>query len=45
MPSDIDKVSCVKDGDFEYTVQFNNDLEFLINNIMNNQERSKSLVN
>ena len=43
--SDIDKVSCVKDGDFEYTVQFNNDLEFLINNIMNNQERSKSLVN
>lgn len=43
--SDIDKVSCVKDGDFEYTVQFNNDLEFLINNIMNKQERSKSLVN
>ena len=43
--SDIDKVSCVSDGDFEYTVQFNNDLEFLINNLINNEERSKSLVN
>lgn len=43
--SDIDKVSCVNDGDFEYTVQFNNDLEFLINNMIKNEERSKSLVN
>lgn len=43
--SDIDKVSCVSDGDFKYTVQFNNDLEFLLDNLINNEERSKSLVN
>lgn len=43
--SDIDKVSYVSDGDFKYTVQFNNDLEFLIDNLINNEERRKSLVN
>lgn len=43
--SDIDKVSYVSDGDFKYTVQFNNDLEFLIENLINDEKRSKSLVN
>lgn len=43
--SDIDKVSCVSDGDFKYTVQFNNDLEFLIDNLVKNEERSRSIVN